>query len=357
MPGLLQCRRHLEHFSDLHTGVTLVEQPQRLVMQVRVEVSLQRQEFDDAFTAPGRPVVGCEDHVGAVGERIDRLGEVARPGMRVTHQRAAQRQQVVQIVGGVFGHAQGAELREIRSASRRGFGARRHLEFDLHAVDGVFFPGRTDVDSRVDDGDLAGRWRLAEPAAHLRLRSTFEQCAVHVGRTAGHRRSCVDVLLNGMLGEALRGEHLHLARVHVVLRGNAEHSAEMIDVTVGIDHRDHRPVRIAVGAVQGQRGGRDLGGYQGVDDDDSGVTLDKGDVGQVESANLVDGRHDFVQALFGSQCRLAPQTGMHRCGRGAVEKRIRVVVPHDSAVGGLDDARGRGRDEATVSVVEISGVL
>ena len=96
--------------------------------------------------APGRPVVGGEHHVGAVGERVDRLGEVARPGVRVAHQRAAQGQQVVQVVRGVLGHAQRAEAREIEVHLGGRLGARRHLELDLHAVDGVLLAGLADVD-------------------------------------------------------------------------------------------------------------------------------------------------------------------------------------------------------------------
>ena len=57
MPSLCQRRWHLEHFGDFDTGVALVEQPQRLVVQVGVQIPLQGKEFDDPVAAPGRPVV------------------------------------------------------------------------------------------------------------------------------------------------------------------------------------------------------------------------------------------------------------------------------------------------------------
>ena len=269
------------------------------------------------LVTPGGPVMGGEHHVGAVGEGVDRLGEITRPGMRVAHQRATQGQQVVQVVSCVLGHAQRAELREVEVHLGGRLGARRHLEFDLHAVDGVRLTRLSDVDGRDDDRDLAGRRGLPETAAHLALRSAVQHGAVHVGRTARHGRARVDVLLHRMLGKAFRGKHRHLAGIHVRLRGDAEHAAEMIDMAVGVDHGDDGPVATAVGSVELQRRGGHLGGHQGVDDDDSGVALDEADVGQVESADLVDARHHLVEALFGDQRRLPPQAGVHRCGRGA----------------------------------------
>ena len=108
-----------------------------------------------------------------------------------------------------------------------------------------------------------------------------------------------------------------------------------------------------MGAIQAQRRGGYLGGHQWVDDDDSGVALDEGDVGEVQAADLIDARHHFVEALFGGQGRLPPQAGVHRCRRAAVEEGIRVVVPHHAAVGGLDDAWGQRGNESTIGIVEI----
>ena len=357
VPGPLQRGRHLEHLGDFDAGVALVEQAQRLVVQVGVQIPLQRKEFDDALPPPRRPVVGSEHHIGAIGKGVDGLGEVAGPGVRVTHQRAAQGQQVVQIVGGVLGHAQRAEAREIEVHFGGRLGAGRHLELDLHAVDGVLLTGLPDVDGRNDDADLAGGRGLTEPATHVALGSARQQRAVHVGRATRHRRAGVHVLLDGMLDEAVGRQHRHRAAVHVGLRGDAQDAAEMIDVAVGVDHSDDGTVTAAVGAVQGQRRGRHLGGDQRIDDDDPGVALDKGDVREVEAADLIDARHHFVEALFGGEGRLPPQAGMDRRRRGTPEERVGVVVPHHAAVGRLDDARGQRRDESAIGVVEVRRVM
>ncbi len=124
-------------------------------MQVGVKIALQGKVFHDPVVAPGWPVVGGEHHVGAVSEGVDGLGQVPRPRPRIAHQGAAQGEQVVQVVGGVLGHAQRAELREVEVHLRGSLGARRHLELDLDAVDGVRLTGGGDVDGGDDDGHLA----------------------------------------------------------------------------------------------------------------------------------------------------------------------------------------------------------
>ena len=205
-----------------------------------------------------------------------------------------------------------------------------------------FSPVFPDIDGRDDDGYLAVGCGLAEPAADLALGSAFQQAAVHVGGPPRHRRTGIDVLLHGMRGETFRRQHRDRAGVDVRLRGHAQHAAEMVDVAVGVDHRDDGAVAAAVGSVQVQRRGGYLGGDQRVDDDDAGVALDEADVGEVESAHLIDARHHFVQALFGGQRRLPPQAGVHRSRRGTVEEGVGVVVPHHASVGRFDDAGRQG---------------
>ena len=92
MPCPLQRGRHGEVLGDLDPGVALVELAQGLVVQVGVQIPLQRKVFHDPVAPPGGPMVRGEHHVGAVGEGVDGLGEVARPGARVAHQGAAQGQ-------------------------------------------------------------------------------------------------------------------------------------------------------------------------------------------------------------------------------------------------------------------------
>ena len=171
VPRLLERGRHPELLGDLGTGVALIEQPQRLVVQVRVQIALGGQELDDAFAAPRRPVVRRERDVHTVGEVLDCLGEVARPDVRVADQRAAQRQQVVQVVSRVLRHAQCAVTREVEVHLGGRLGARRHLELDLDAVDRVLFAGRVTTTVGVDHRDLTGRRALTQPAADLALRA------------------------------------------------------------------------------------------------------------------------------------------------------------------------------------------
>ena len=136
---------------DLGALIALVDQAQGLVVQVGVQVALNREILDDALACPRRPVVRREHHIGTVAERVDGLGEVLRPDVRVPHERAAQREQVVQRVGGVLGHAQSTELREVEVHLRRRLGARSHLELDLHAVDDVRLTRRRHVRRRHDE--------------------------------------------------------------------------------------------------------------------------------------------------------------------------------------------------------------
>ncbi len=303
-----------------------------------------------------RPQVGqwCEANTTSVrsAKRVDGLGQVARPPVRIPHQCAAQRQQIVQVVGGVLGHTQCAVLRKIEVHLGGGLGARCHLELDLDTVDRVCLTGFADIDRRHDQGDLTRRADLAQPAAHLALRTAVQRSAVHIGGPPRHRGARVDVLLHGVLREVLRRKYCDAARVDIGLRRHAEHAAEMIDVTVGIDNCADCAIP-AMGAIQLQRGGCCLGGDQRIDDDDPGVPLDEADVRQVEATHLIDALDHFVETLLGAQLALAPQAGMHRRRRVAADERVGVVVPHHATVGRLDDARALGRREAPVGVVEV----
>ena len=73
---------------------------------------------------------------------------------------------------------------------------------------------------------------LPQTATDLAAWTALQTRAVHVRRAPGHRRPGVDVLLNGMGHETLRREHRHFSGVDVGLRGDTEHTAEMVDVAV-----------------------------------------------------------------------------------------------------------------------------
>ena len=355
MPGTLQGGRHGEVLSDLDTGITLVELTQRLVMQIRVEIALQTQKFHNALTTPGRPVMRGECDIGAIGESVDCLGQISRPSSRVAHQRTAQGQQVMQVVSGVLGHAQRPETREVEMHFSRRLSAGRHLKFDFDAIDGVDLTGRGDVKGRHDDGDLARRGVLTESAPHLATRPAFEQGAVHITGPAGHRRARIDVLLHRMADEAFWRHHRDGAGIHLSLGGNTQNATEVIDMTMGVDHRDDRPVATVL-PIQRQCRGRRLGADQRVDDDKSGIALDESDIRQVKSADLIYAFDHFVETLFGSERRLPPETGVNTRRGIVAQKRVGVVVPDHPAVGCGDDTGIQSRDEAAVGVGEVGGI-
>src|SRR6201999_1945764 len=231
--------------------------------------------------------------------------------------------------------AQRAELREIEMHFGGRFGAGCHLEFDLDAVDGVRFTGALDVDGRDDQRYLALRGTLAQTTTDVSLRTSLQQAAVHVGGAACHGGPGVDVLLHGVFSEPLGCQHGHLARVHLGLASHAQHAAEMVDVAVRVDDSDTPPLT-PLAAIELQRCGSGLGRHQRIDHDEASVALDEADVRNVQSAYLIDARHDFVQALFGGQLALPPQTGIHRWRCVTGEEGIPVVVPHYSPGGGVD---------------------
>ena len=86
----------------------------------------------------------------------------------------------------------------------------------------------------------------------------------------GHRVICVDNLDTGTLE-------------------NIEHIRSGDFVFMQHDVTEHRAARV-----------------QRVDDDDAGVTLDEGDVGQIQPADLVDAFDHLVETLLGAQLRLPP---------------------------------------------------
>ena len=192
--------------------------------------------------APHRPVVGLELDVDVGAVEIDRLVEVARPFQRIAHLRAAQRQHVVQRVGGVLRHPHGAELREVGVHLGRRLSAGRHLEHHAHAVDRDLFAGLLDLAGRHDQPGGAGRGGLAKTAVDAALRVARQQGAVHVDRAAAHRVAGDHVLADRVFGEVLRREDLHLAGLDVGLVHDAAHAAVVVDVRMAVDHRDHRPL-------------------------------------------------------------------------------------------------------------------
>jgi hypothetical protein len=159
-----------------------------------------------------------------------------------------------------------------------------------------------------------------------------------------------------VLDEALGSDDLDPPRVDIVLGHHPLHAAEMIEMAVGVDDRDHGPVT-AMLAVQRQRRGGGLGRYQRVDDDDPGVAFDDAHVGQVIPADLVDPACHLEQALPGHQRGLAPQARVHRVRRvPGQEAAVGPVVP-DHLARVVADNRVSGIDEPAFGGLEIGAVL
>jgi hypothetical protein len=155
-----------------------------------------------------------------------------------------------------------------------------------------------------------------------------------------------------MLQEVLRGDDRHVgARVH-----HAQHTAEVIDMRMGVDHRGHRPVA-AVLPVQCQPRRGHLGRHRRIDHDHPGLALDHGHVRQLDPAQLVYTVGDLEQALDRRELALPPQARVHRVRTVARHRlRERISVVHDSPVSGLDHPWFQPGDQPTLGVLEIGPV-
>ena len=258
-----------------------------------------------------RPQVGqwCEaktTSVSSPNSSIASLRYCAQP-VRVAHQGAAQREQVVQGVRGVLRHAQRAAVREVEVHLGRRLGARRHLEHDPHAVDRRA-PRPVVVMSTVG-GDQRRRRRSRWSGRARRRRCPRgprgrrrRTCSPRGGPSRCRRRRS----RRRVLEEALRGDDRDSPASTSSCVDDTLHAAEVVDVAVRVDHRHDRPVA-AVLAVERERGGGGLGRDQRIDDDQPRVALDERDVREVEAAHLVDAVGDLEQAVVGDELRLPPE--------------------------------------------------
>ena len=92
-----------------------------------------------------------------------------------------------------------------------------------------------------------------------------------------------DVLCHRFLHEALGGDHRDPARVDIGFVDDSLHTAEVVDVRVGVDHRDHR-ARAAVLLIERPRCSSGLLADQRIDDDHTGLAFDDAHHRQVEPA-------------------------------------------------------------------------
>jgi hypothetical protein len=123
----------------------VLEQAHGLIVQVGVQVALLAQVGDDLFLAPRGPKVGGERYLAIGGEQVDDLVEIAGPDPRVADHRPPQGQQVVQVVGGVLGHAQSVVVGKEEVHLHRALRPGGHLELDPHPVNDLLLAGVGDL--------------------------------------------------------------------------------------------------------------------------------------------------------------------------------------------------------------------
>jgi hypothetical protein len=159
-----------------------------------------------------------------------------------------------------------------------------------------------------------------------------------------------DVLAGGFFHEALGRDHLQ-----VFAFGVAEHpvdAAEVVDVAVGEDDcRDLLIAQLLAGEGQCVAGGR--GGGQRVHQNPAGLALDQRDVGQVETAKLVDPLGHLEQAVDVVQLGLPPQAGIDAVRGVALDEGIVLHVPQDPAIGIGDLERFLAGNQAAAGVLEV----
>ena len=277
------------------------------------------------------------------------------PGPGVPDQGAPGGVEIVQVAGAVLGHAEGPELREEEVHLGRGFGVRRDLEDNVHAVDGQAGPRGRDAFGRRDQGDLTGGDRLAEARVHMAAWSLGQGGAIHVGRSSAHDIAQQDVFADRLGQEAFRRDDPQTV-ADVLVRQDALDPAIVVHVAVGVDHCGHRLVA-AMGAHQGQRR---PGGFlrdQGIDDDIAGLALDEGDVGNVEVADLIDAGRHLEQTMDGVQPGLTPEAGIDGVRALSLQEVKGFEAPDGIAGRAGDGCVGQGPNETPPGVDEILTVI
>ena len=208
------------------------------------------------------------------------------------------------------------------------------------------------------EADGSGRGRLAEAAVDLALRALGQQIAVHVARAAAHRVAGDDVFADRGFGEVVGRKNFDLAGVDGLLRDDAAHAAEVVDVAMGVDDGDDRLVAELRDDEFTPHGRRAFGGNEWVDDDVAGVRAENSHHRKVVAARLPDAVHDFEEAVDHVELGDAPEARIDGVRRvvlfGDVDEGVLAQVPDRSALGVADDDRlGERGDQASPRVLEV----
>ena len=357
-PLLLQALRHLVDVVDLIDRHALVGIVQRLVVEVRVRVTLRAQHLLDAGVAPARPAVGGEHHLGLLAEFPQRRVDVLRPVERVAHRRTAQRVDVVDGARHVLRSPECLELREPGIHLDRRLGVGRVLEHHLHAVERDLLDVLGDEAVRRDQSHGATGDVLADRLIHMTERVALQQRGVLHLTATRHDVAGEHVLGNRMFHESFGRDQHDLAADHVGLIHDASHARPVVHVCMRIDDAHDRTLA-ELFVDQFERRPRRLLRGQRVEHDPAGVALDEADVREIEAAHLVDAaRHHLVQPVTHVEHRLPLQRGMNaREILAGQQPLVALHVPGHVPRIGLDLLVRGCSDEATCRFVEVPLVV
>ena len=101
-PFVLEALGELESFGDLRRLEAVIDQSNRLIVQVLVSVTLFRKIISDLIVSPDRPMMLSEDNIGIGRISIQRFAKILGPRICVANLRTADRIDVVEVVGCVF---------------------------------------------------------------------------------------------------------------------------------------------------------------------------------------------------------------------------------------------------------------
>ena len=131
----------------------------------------------------------------------------------------------------------------------------------------------------------------------------------------------------------------------------------MIDVAVGVDHRNDRLIA-AIFVIQIHSDLCGLRRYQRIDNGDAFFAFDNGHVGEIEVADLVNAFGHFKQAANIDQLGLTPEAGVDRIRRlfTLFNKVVLLRVPDNVALFAFNHLRRERGDKAFMRVGKV-GVI
>ena len=356
VPVPCQLSRKLDHVGDLGAGIALVQVQQGLVVDILVCRGRIDDILHDVLVVPVRPVVRLEDHLGVLAVELQGFHQEVCPGLTVADLSPAQGVEVVQGPGAVFRQPQGILLREPGVHLSRCFRSRGELELHDHAVNDHRLTGAGDGHVRRDVRGRPVGLSHADADAQGAGHTGLQEGAVLIAGSSCHGVAGIDVLAHGMLFKALRGDDQHVAVQGLLIGDQRRYAAVMVHVRVGIQNRLDRIVPDVFLYQLIRRLGA-LHRHQGVIDDPARLALDKGDVGHVVAADLINPVHDLKQAVDVVQLGVSPQAGIGGVRGILIQEGIGILAPCHLAAVGFDHQAVRCDDQAALGVFKLALVV